>query len=174
MRCCVRSSLNFLVNVVLWFRRLIPSDSLLTSSIKSREISPELCDALSLLKERFDILHKALNRTLFSKIWKKLAYVLNQFIYENIILQQYFSLEGLNFSFSSSDISFINHLSNVHFFLLNFQELNSLLMIRMSSFCYLNNISIMQNNISKSTLYYSFFIDWSLHVFYHSFHTSRL
>jgi len=68
-----------------------PEESALT---KIFDLSPEICDALSQLKERMDAIQKYLNKDLLSKFWKCLAQHLNNYIFNSVILAHNFGYSG--------------------------------------------------------------------------------
>eukprot|EP01117_Protostelium_nocturnum_P008696 TRINITY_DN3117_c0_g1_i2.p1 TRINITY_DN3117_c0_g1~~TRINITY_DN3117_c0_g1_i2.p1 ORF type:complete len:794 (-),score=300.53 TRINITY_DN3117_c0_g1_i2:47-2206(-) len=94
---CVKSFQDFTKD---YFRKRVWSKSLFLDNQKNivedaLEISPEISEALYLLKGRFRMLQEELNESSFMKLWKSVAYSLNRFIIQQILSKFYFQVDSI-------------------------------------------------------------------------------
>jgi hypothetical protein len=56
------------------------------------DISPTIAESFSLLKERLEILEATLSPNLFAKLWRRIASLLNDYIFDQITTKHYFAV----------------------------------------------------------------------------------
>ncbi len=77
-----------------FFRRIISSTLLKDDT--TLHISSELEDALSVLQDVITRTSSTLAEKMFYKYWKKLALMINTYLFQQLVLQQYFNYNGKN------------------------------------------------------------------------------